>query len=478
MLFRSTYATRHGWSVADEHIYVDDGISGAEFERRPAPPRLLNALKPRPPFQALLITDRDRIGREQIETGYILKQVIRAGVQVIECKGADGHEITLGSPTDKVIMAVEDFAAEVEREKARQRTHDALLRKARAGQVPGGRVYGYDNRDVVQHGGDGRRVRSHVERAINPAQAAVVRRIFELCAQGFGVKRIAHTLNADGASAPIPGRPGRPRGWAPSSVREILYRPLYRGEIVWNRTRRRDAWGVKHQSDRPPDDWVRVSAPHLRIVSDDLRHAAHARLTASQASYLQGTGGARWERPPSGIASKCLLTGFACCAGCGGSLHVRSRSHGAHRAYFYGCQTYHLRGPAICANRLEAPLEATNTPSSTRSPTTCSRRRWSRRPWRWPFVTSARPSRSSRMSGARWRPSSRESRLNSTVSSTPWPRAANSIDYSMPSACGRRAGRSSDGVSPPLRVAARRSALTTRGFVGLSSRASPTGAGF
>ena len=112
-------------------------------------------------------------------------------------------------------MAVEDFAAEVEREKARQRTHDALVRKARAGHVPGGRVFGYDRREVWRDErirGDGQRVRSHVERVVNPAQAAVVRWIFELCARGFGVKRIAHTLNADGALAPMPGSPGRPRG--------------------------------------------------------------------------------------------------------------------------------------------------------------------------------------------------------------------------------------------------------------------------
>ena len=29
------YAARKGWTVADEHIYVDDGISGAEFANRP-----------------------------------------------------------------------------------------------------------------------------------------------------------------------------------------------------------------------------------------------------------------------------------------------------------------------------------------------------------------------------------------------------------------------------------------------------------
>ena len=29
------YAARHGWTVGDEYVYIDDGISGAEFEQRP-----------------------------------------------------------------------------------------------------------------------------------------------------------------------------------------------------------------------------------------------------------------------------------------------------------------------------------------------------------------------------------------------------------------------------------------------------------
>jgi DNA invertase Pin-like site-specific DNA recombinase len=40
------YAERKGWQVAEEHIYVDDGISGAEFKNRPGLVRLLNALQP------------------------------------------------------------------------------------------------------------------------------------------------------------------------------------------------------------------------------------------------------------------------------------------------------------------------------------------------------------------------------------------------------------------------------------------------
>jgi hypothetical protein len=131
-------------------------------------------------------------------------------------------EITLGSPTDKIVMAVEDFAAEVEREKARQRTRDALVRKAQAGYVTGGRVFGYDN--VVVTTADGRR--DHVERRINESEATIVRRSFELTAAGYGKRRVAHRLNADRAASPRAQR--SPHGWSPTSVQHVLGNPLYR----------------------------------------------------------------------------------------------------------------------------------------------------------------------------------------------------------------------------------------------------------
>jgi len=47
----TAYAARKGWTVAADHIYTDDGISGAEFVKRPGLLRLMNALQPRPAFQ-------------------------------------------------------------------------------------------------------------------------------------------------------------------------------------------------------------------------------------------------------------------------------------------------------------------------------------------------------------------------------------------------------------------------------------------
>ena len=85
----------------------------------------------------------------------------------------EDRERTLDSPTDKIMLSLTAFADELEREKTLQRTYDAMLRKAKAGHVTGGRVFGYDNVEVL--GVDGKR--SHVERQINECEAATVRQI-------------------------------------------------------------------------------------------------------------------------------------------------------------------------------------------------------------------------------------------------------------------------------------------------------------
>ena len=346
------YAERKGWTVDDSHIYVDDGISGAEFDKRPGFLRLMNALKPRPGFQSLIMSEESRLGREQIEVGFALKQLIQAGVRVF-CYLGD-TERTLNSPIEKAMLAFQTMADEMERARAAQRVTDAMLRKARAGHVTGGRLFGYRNVDVLSRG-----QRSHVERQVDEAEAAVVRRIFTLCAEGFGMKGIAHRLNAESAPSPR-AQQGRPRGWAPSSVREVLYRDTYRGEVVWNKSKKRDGWGQQRQRARPEAEWVRVPAPELRIVSDEQWLAAHVRLAESRALYLRGTDGQLWGAPPRGSESKYLLVGLGRCGVCGSGVSVRSRKRGKGRLFFYVCTGYHLRGRHVCTNGYELPMEPTD----------------------------------------------------------------------------------------------------------------------
>jgi DNA invertase Pin-like site-specific DNA recombinase len=95
-----TYATAKGWRVDEQFIFVDDGVSGAEFANRPGFLRLMNALKPRAPFQVLVMSEESRLGREAIETAYALKQLVTARVRVFFY--LEDRERTLDSPTDKI----------------------------------------------------------------------------------------------------------------------------------------------------------------------------------------------------------------------------------------------------------------------------------------------------------------------------------------------------------------------------------------
>jgi hypothetical protein len=89
---------------------------------------------------------------------------------------------------------------------------------------------------------------------------------------------------------------GRPRGWAPSFVREALYRKLYRGEIIWNRTKKRDAWGLTDPSLRG----YGCQRRSFRVVSEELWTAVHRRLAASREIYLRNNDGKVWGKPTNG----------------------------------------------------------------------------------------------------------------------------------------------------------------------------------
>jgi DNA invertase Pin-like site-specific DNA recombinase len=62
-----------GWAVVEKQVYVDDGISGAEFIKRPAFLRMMNALKPRPPSRSSIMSEESRLGHEAIKTAYALQ---------------------------------------------------------------------------------------------------------------------------------------------------------------------------------------------------------------------------------------------------------------------------------------------------------------------------------------------------------------------------------------------------------------------
>lgn len=345
------YAVRKGWTIGEEHIYSDDGVSGAEFVKRPGFLRLMNALKPRPPFQMLIMSEESRLGREAIQASYAFKQIIDSGVRVFFY--LSDQERKLDNALDKVMLSLTNFSAEMEREKASQRTYDAMLRKAKALHVTGNKVFGYDNVPVYNREAnvDGTPRRQHVVRRINPEQAKVVVKIFELYASGFGLARIAKALNEDRISPPHGGN----LGWCPTALRDILQRDLYRGIVLWNRTQTIQLGGTRKQRNRPESEWLRLDAPELRIISQVLWEQVEERRARNHRAYLRGEDGRLLSRPTGeDRRSAYLLSSIAKCVTCGGSIVAIKRT--AKRRYtriVYQCAYHHKRGNTVCTNNVE-----------------------------------------------------------------------------------------------------------------------------
>jgi site-specific DNA recombinase len=330
-----TYAMKKGWVVDEQSIFIDDGISGAEFVKRPGFIRLMNALKPHPPFHILIMSEESRLGREQIETAYALKQITDAGVRVFFY--LEDRERTLDSALDKVMLSLTGFASEMERERAKQRTYDAMLRKAKAGHVTGGKVFGYHNREVQTP--DGRRL--HVLRVINEEQTAIVRRIFEMFNERMGLSRIAKQLNEEQVSPPRASA-----GWCPTAIREILIRPLYHGVIVWGELQKYESKGTKKRRRRLAQDLITVDAPELRIVPEALWTAVQDQFKVNKClsdQYKQQ--GVLRDRQ-----SDYLLSGLARCAHCGGPMEALGKDYARRKGRTYGCSYHRKRGAAICKN--------------------------------------------------------------------------------------------------------------------------------
>jgi DNA invertase Pin-like site-specific DNA recombinase len=359
------YAQRKGWAVHEQHIYVDDGISGAEFRNRPGLKRLLNDLKQ---FDVVVMSEVSRLGRDMLRNAVVIDEIVASGKRLFYY--LTDEEEKADTPEQRVMVTLKSYAAEVEREKSSQRVRDALERKARKGYNTGGVVYGYDNVPVMLTGSAGEPVKSHTDYKVNLEQAAVINAIFQMCADGHGLKTIAKTLNGDLSYAELSlkyfdgKRPASPRkgtgSWSASTLHPMLRRPRYLGKIPFGQYRNTRQGGrsklrVKQKS------YLLAERPDLRIIADALWNRVQERLQANAGNHRKlnptsAAGGVIGTRE-----SKYLLSGLARCACCGSSLVVISGSSGsqAKRRYihYYVCSYRHNRGATVCDNNWRERLE-------------------------------------------------------------------------------------------------------------------------
>ena len=302
------FAAKHGWEVSE--VFADDGLSGATYAMLKARAQMVDgAIEGR--FQILVISEQSRLGRDMIEAAYLIKTVAESGVDIYGY--LDGQRISVDDDVAQAMTMLRGFAGAAERSGASKRTRAKAVALAKAGNVTGGRCYGYDN--VEAAGGKVRR--------INEGQAEVVLRIFTLYADGQGHKSIRDRLNAESVKGP--------RGkWASTTIRDILVNEVYRGTVVWGRFRVMVKRGRTVNVSVPETEWLRREAPEMRIVPEDLWVRAQVRRDARRQATPRGRGGRLMGRSRQADQNSAhMLSGLMTCGVCGGSIRLQTEVRGS-----------------------------------------------------------------------------------------------------------------------------------------------------
>src|SRR5262249_36159099 len=179
-----------GWTVVG--TYTDHALSGANH-LRPGYQQLLADARAGA-FDVVIAEALDRLSRDQEHVAGFYKQLSFCGVKIVTIAEGEIGELHVGLKGTMNALFLKDLA---------QKTRRGLEGRVRQGRSGGGLCFGYD----VVRAVDARGEPVAGGRAINEAEAAVVRRIFAEYAQGRPPRAIARGLNADRIPAPLPRTP-------------------------------------------------------------------------------------------------------------------------------------------------------------------------------------------------------------------------------------------------------------------------------
>ncbi len=276
---RAAVAER-GWVLDEQHVYRDDGYSGASLGR-PGLDRLRDhaALAD---LDVALVTAPDRLARNYVHQVLLIEELAGRG-----CRVEFLDRPMSSDPHDQLLLQIRGAVAEYERTLIAERMRRGRQAKLRAGTLLPWTTppFGYRL--------DPERPRDPAAVRVEPAEAALVAQLFDWYLEPQAtIYRLARRLTELGVATTR----GKPR-WNPASVRGILRNPAYTGRALTNRTRvaparrRKSAMlpagpGVSH-APRPPQDWIEVPVPP--VVSAEIFAQVQAKLDANQQGAARNT---------------------------------------------------------------------------------------------------------------------------------------------------------------------------------------------
>ncbi len=267
------HAAAQEWLLEPEHIYRDDGYSGANLNR-PG----LDSLRDHAAlaeFALVLVTAPDRLARNYVHQMLLLEELTKNNIRVefLERPMSD-------DPHDRLLLQIRSAVAEYERTLIGERMRRGRLTKYRAGRLLpwGRRPYGF----LL----DPERPRDPMGVRIEAVEAAIVAQMFAWYLDPDGtLYQVAKRLNDLGIA-----NPSGQSGWHTSTIRGILTNPAYAGTVYANRMRavpahqRLSALRPIGQSQsnilRPEAEWIPIHVPAL--VTEEVFAQVQEKLSQNQ----------------------------------------------------------------------------------------------------------------------------------------------------------------------------------------------------
>ena len=254
------YAMLHG--LGNCQFYVDDGYSGTNFDR-PAFQQMLEDIKNNL-ISTVIVKDLSRFGRNYIDVGfYTDKYFVENNIRFIAI--SDNIDTAEGL---NEYMPFHNLINDLYAKDIAKKQKAVIDSKGNSGKRLTSRViYGY------KKGEDGNWI-------IDEKTAHVIQKIFQLCLEGYGIKRIANYLTANKIenpsaytdsyrSASISKKTNNPYLWSPKSISDILSRQEYCGDTVNFKTRRQSLCS-KITIKNDPSEYKIFPDTHEAIISREV----------------------------------------------------------------------------------------------------------------------------------------------------------------------------------------------------------------
>ena len=302
-------------------FYVDDGFSGGTFQR-PAFQQMISDME-NGEIGIIVTKDLSRLGRNQLHTGlYIEERFPMFGVRYI----AINDNVDTDSSESNDLMPFKNLFNEWFIRDTSRKIRAVLKAKAERGERLGSRApYGY------------RKAPDTKKLIVDEEAAAIVRRIFAMCASGSGPSQIARILKKEQILTPTMYAYTRygithtcldtahPYNWSDSAIANLLENEIYLGNTV----------NMKHSS-RSYKDKRRVEHPREKCMVFENTHPAL--ITREVWDIVQRV--RKNKRRLTKMEEQNKYSGLVFCADCGSNM-VLHRAHTMSASYnHFTCRTY------------------------------------------------------------------------------------------------------------------------------------------